>query len=91
MDVLPPTTKNPIPINTHVPTDLLVSDLAGLVVLFPACARAAKLAFLRLISAAVGYNVSIVNSLKFTYHFDSSSLDSLDIFLQLFELFRRIG
>jgi hypothetical protein len=44
-----------------------------------------------LISAAVGYNVSVVNSLKFTYHFDSNFLDSLDSLMQLFQLFRRMG
>lgn len=53
-DSLPPTTKNPMPSKTHVPTLRLVSDRAGRAVRFPACARAAKLAFLRLISAAVG-------------------------------------
>jgi hypothetical protein len=47
-----------MPSSTQVAALLLVSDLAGRVVRFPACARAAKLAFLRLISAAVGCDVS---------------------------------
>jgi hypothetical protein len=55
LHLLPPTTRNPIPNSTHVAALRLVSDLAGRVVRFPACARAAKLAFLRLISAAVGW------------------------------------
>lgn len=41
--------------STHVPTLRRCWERAGRLVRFPACALAAKLAFLRLISAAVGW------------------------------------
>lgn len=41
VDSLPPTSKNPIPSNTQVPTDLVVVDLAGRAVFLPAWALAA--------------------------------------------------
>lgn len=54
MNLLPPTRRNPITINTQVATLRRWADLGGRAVLFPAWARAAKFAFLRLMSALVG-------------------------------------